>query len=215
MESRKIFEGLGLFKKEVVERFLVVTREIYKHHPAYIFDEDESKTEILIYPSYADTDRDGKQPRLIVKAGSYNYHLMDTIYNNMSKEVKRNGSVAGYEHSQILNIPLTVLIHSYAEEESSDLADELASLVVYACRKMYSAKGLVVRGMQVSETDLFNNDQKIYQTTASISFDVPWTTSTVDLSAPIQGIELSPVIEEPLIFPTYRSPGVAVIKEKQ
>lgn len=213
MNSRKIFKNLGLFKKEVTERFLTVTRTIYENHPVYTYREDESESGILIYPSYANTERDGEQPRMIVKPGSYNYHLKDTLYDNMSKELTHNGAIAGYEHAQIITIPLTILIHAYAEEESSDLADEFASLVVYACRKLYSGKGLVIRGMQVSETDLFNSDQKLYQTTASITLEVPWTTSTIDTSPPIDSIVINPEKEEPLHFDTYQSPGVSVFRE--
>ena len=215
MSDRQIFKNLNLFKKTVVERFLITTREIYKHHPTYVYHDDDEETGILIYPSYADPKVDGNQPRLIVKAGSYNYHLMDTMFNNMSKEVVVRGAVAGYEHSQIITIPLTVLIHAYAEEESSDLADEFASLVVYACRKMYSSMGLVIRGIQISETDIFNSQQKVYQTTASISLDVPWSTSDVDTSKPIGSIDITPEEEEPLLFDTYRSPGVSVFQEKR
>lgn len=215
MTSRQIFSELALFKKEVTERFLKVTRAIYENHPVYTYSNNESETKILIYPSYSDTESDGKQPRFIIKAGAYNYHLKDTLYDNMSREVLYKGAVAGYEHSQIINIPVTILIHAYAEEEASDLADELSSLVVYACRKMYSSVGLSVRGIQVSETDIFNTEQKIYQTSASVTLDVPWTTSTVDKGPPISDVVLTPEMDEVIRFSTYRSPGVTVFKEKQ
>lgn len=213
MSERLLFPGLKLFKKEVTERFLVVTREIYKNHPTYTYSDNEEESNIFIFPSYANTESDGKQPRIISRAGSYNYGLMDTMNNNMSKEVVREGSIVGYEHSQIITIPITFLIHAYAEEESSDIADEFAGLVVYACRKMYSQAGLVIRGMQISETDVFKQDQDLYQTTATVSIDVPWNASTVDKGPPIGEVEFE--TEAPLHFNTYRSPGVTVFTEKK
>lgn len=195
---------------------MVTTRELYQYHPVYTYRDKEEDSGILIYPSYADTERDGEQPRFIVKAGSYNYSLMDTFYNNMSKEVFKEGIVVGHEHSQIIPMTLTILVHAYAEEESSDLADELAGLIVFACRKQYSGNGLVTRGVQVSETDIFNNDQKIYQTAISVSVDVSWTTSAskVDMIDDIiTDIEIE--TEDPLYFDTYRPPGVYVSKDKK
>lgn len=216
MSSRQLFPNLKLFKKEVTERFLTVTRGLYEHHPIYSYLEDESESGLLIYPSYADPEYDGKKPSFVAKTGSYNYHLQDTLFNNMSNEVKNSyGSIAGFEYSQIITVPITVLIHAYAEEESSDLADELTNLVVFACRNTYSREGLIVRGGQVSETDIFNNEQKVFQTTINFTFDVPWVTSSVDTSPPAGDVILTPDWEDPIEFDTYRSPGVTVVKDER
>lgn len=213
MSVRQIFPGLKFIKKEVAERFLTVTRDIYRQHPVYEFKEDESVSNILIIPSYADTDYDGKQPKITVKAGAYNYNLMDTFNNNMSSEMVKGGRVVGYNHSQIIPLSLSVLVHAYAEEESSDLADELAGLIVYACRKNYSRAGLVIRSANVSETDMFDQKQKIYQTVIGISMDVPWGTSTQDADKIIDSIIPEMEDDEVLMFETYRQPGVTTFKK--
>jgi hypothetical protein len=213
MNERLMFEELSLIKKEVTERFLSITRDVYVHHPVYTFAEDESVAKLFIYPSYGNPDHDGKNARMVVKVGAYNYHLMDTLNNNMSKEIVIDGVVCGFEHQQTLSIPLTVLVQAYAEEESSDLADELANLVVFACRNRYRAKGLITRGVQVSETDLYDNKQKIYQTTVAITMDVPWTTRMINLEAPIENIHVGVENEETITFDTYRKPGISISKE--
>lgn len=214
MNNRVIFPQLKLFKKEITERFLVATREIYKQHPVYLYDEDESKSGILIYPSYGDVKRPGVQPKLVVKAGSYQYSLMDTFSNNMTMEAKNSaGVIAGYTKSQIIPIQLAVIAQAYAEEESSDIADELAQLVVDACRRMYSQVGIVIRGVNVSETDLVNKEESTYQTVVSISMDIPWSSTAVSNEPPIDSVD--PEIDDDFPrFETYRSPGVDIHKGK-
>lgn len=212
MNVRLMFSELSLIKKEISERFLVVLRDLYKEHPVYNYTEDEADAKLLIYPSYGNPDRDGTQARMVIKVGSYNYHLMDTLNNNMSREIIKDGILVGLEHSQIITVPVTILVQAYAEEESSDLADELATLIVFACRNRFSEKGLIARGAQVSETDTFNQEQKIFQTSISCTFDIPWVTRMEDTGEPINQAELEFESEETLQIETYQSPGVSVMK---
>lgn len=209
MNSRAIFPALKLFKKEVVERFLIATREIYKRHPSYTYNDEDGETGIIIIPAYGDVIFSGKEPRIVVKAGAYNMHLMDTFYNNMSREyIHPKGHVAGYEHDQIININLTVLVQAYAEEESSDVADELANLIIFACKSMYRQVGLVVKGAQVSETDQASQEQELFQTAVSLSLDVPWMFRLENLDDPIDEAIIDPSIDKNK--EEYRAPGVSV-----
>lgn len=213
MSSRVMFEQMKFFKKELTERFLLVTQAVYRSHPEYTYRDEEEDSEILIYPSYADTDSDGKQPRMVVKVGSYDMSLMDTFNNNMSKEVFRDGKLSGYKHQQIVPAQLTVLVQAYAEEESSDLADELSGLILFAAKGAYAKQGFVTRRVQVSETDLADRSQKLYQTAVSISFDVPWTWVFESKEPGHDGIEID-IIDDPLIVDGYRSPGVYTVQMK-
>lgn len=215
MSERQLFPELKLIKKEVLERFLLVLYGIYEQHPHFTYHHEENQTKIWIYPSYADSERDGVYPRMIIKAGSYGYGLMDTMNNNMSGEIYRDGVLVGLTHQQIINTTLTVLVQANYEEECSDIADELVSLVVFAMRNRFRGSGLIVRGSQVSETDLFNKEQDVYQTNVTFSFDVPWTTSMEDTGLPIDMIDPELDLEDPLEFEPYRSPGVTVVQQKR
>ena len=217
MSERALFPKLNFFKKEVIERFLIATTEIYKRHPIYTYDSDDEKTEIIIIPAYGDVVFNGKKPGIIAKAGGYSLHLMDTIYQNMSKEyINQQGYIAGYKKEQIIPISLTIFVQALAEEESSNIADELAGLLVFACRSMYGQVGLVVKGAQISDTDLFDKDNDVYQTTVTVALDVPWELLFEDNQPPV---------EENIIFTDscsgeteqknndgYRQPGVFVTK---
>jgi len=215
MNNRFLFPNLSFIKKEVNERFLSLIYAIYADHPTYTYVVEEKNAGLLIYPSYADPGFDGKYPRFISKTGSYSYGLMDTFNNNMAGEVLVNGVVSGAEYKQFINTSITVLVQANTEEESSDLADELVNIVVFAMRSRFRNQGLIVRGSSVSETDLLNKEQDVFQTNVVFSFDVPWSTFEVDLNDPIDvgGIELEK--DDPLIFETYRSPGAFVVQQKE
>jgi hypothetical protein len=204
--SRTIFAGLSLFKQEVTERFLVAAREIYKNHPIYTFDNDQQLTKILLYPSYADIGLPGKTPKIIIKAGGYNFGMTDTLFGNMSGEAKdAAGHVAGYTYSKMMVTTATALVQAYAEEESADLADELSMLAVFACRNMFSQVGLVIRGVQVSETDVVAKEEGLYQTVISIALDAPWGGTIINNGPPIDDVVLDPpVVDVPL--GTFRTP---------
>lgn len=213
MNSRLIFEKLKPFKKVVTENFLIVTQEIYKNHPAYPYQDNEKKTKLLIYPSYADIDSDGKQPRMMVKVGSYQMSLMDTLNSNMSKEIYRDGKMSGYRHDQFLQVPITILVQAYAEEESSDLADELGSIILFACQEMYRGSGFMVRGVNISETDIYDRAQKIYQTSVSMTADIPWSW-TKESSRKAHEEIIIEFDNDPLIVEGYRPPGAYVAQQK-
>lgn len=208
--SRLLFPNLALVKKEITERFLLVTQAIYRQHPIYRFDDDEAESKILIYPSYANPNYDGKMVRIVTKVGSYTFGLNDTLNNNMSEEILENGISTGTRSRQILQVSMTLLVQAYTEEESSDVADELAMFLLYACRKQYSSYGLVPRNVQVSETDIVNGDQTIYQTAVSSSFDVPWTLSNQTKAGVIEDTNIKVEPEKIKASEPYKEPGVDV-----
>lgn len=213
MSNRLIFPNLGLIKREAVDRFLVATQEIYKKHPVYTYHDEQEATKIFIYPTYGNIEQSGKEPKLLVKAGGYNYSLMDSLYRNMSNEyINASGLVAGYEHFKVIPMPINVTVQAYAEEESSDIADELAALIGFAVKGMYAQVGMAVRGVTVSETNKVNPNEDLYQTTISVAFDMPWETRFETLEPPIDGIGVE--IEDPLSFTTYRQPGANVAVQK-
>lgn len=172
--SRFMFPGAKQFRKVVGENFLIATRNIYKEHPYYKYEDDEQYTQIYIDLSYANKRYDGIKPSFIVKVGAYNKDLSDTLASNMSEEIVKDGRVVGYKRRKIIRLPITVIVHSYSEEECSDLSDELSDLCLVFRKHEYSKRGVVPMGAHVSETDIFDDSQGIYQTTISFTMDVPW-----------------------------------------
>jgi hypothetical protein len=213
MNERLLFPDLNLFKKQVIERFITVTKEIYRNHPVYSFIEDDLESKILIYPSYANVEAPSKQPIITIKMGSYDFVLTDTFNFNMSADFRGDDNVfRGYESSKLMSTSVMVLIRAYAEEEASDLADEFASLLVFACRNMYAGVGLMIRGARVSETDEADRTQGTFQTSVVIPIEAMWGGMIVDnLSDPVDP-------EVPIEIPSspidgYDAPGIRVWKE--
>jgi len=198
MIHRQIFPELKLLKKDVLERFLLTLYEVYRMHPVYPYDpnhkEDYNKSKILIYPSYAKIDYFGKQPKVVVKMGAYSFSGVDTFFNDASGEYRDENDVfLGWVHEKMMNTSITIIIHSQAEEEASDIADELALLLSYGAKSLFSEVGLIIRAVQVSETDIQDTEKNIYQTMIGVNIEFSWK-GIIATKKPIQfgGVDINP-----------------------
>lgn len=209
---RGIFPELNLFKKSVTERLLVALRTIYSNHPTYNYDEQSaSDTKIHIEPTYARQTFEGKNPRMLVKVGQYEFSLQDTLgMNLMADKENVDGVIGGYTAIKNMSVPVTIVVRAYAEEESSDLADELSALGVYAAHHMFTQVGLNIRGAAISETRETDSQNDTFDTIVNFAIDVPWEVSMVTgKPAADPGPEI--IVEED-VTGEYRAPGVYTIK---
>lgn len=223
--NRRI-QGIRTFKKEVGERFILSLRAIYRNHPHYFYRESVRASNLLIEISYADIHYEGKVPQFLVKVGSYNKDLTDTLGQNVKEAVYEEGSLVGYKHLKIVRLPITVIVKAKAEEECSDLADELADMGLLFAKEVFSKAGIIMMGAHVSETDLFDQEQKVWQTSVVFTVDVPWT-YIVKSNIKVDGYGFDIFTENELdengneICPSkvvecdmpYRRPGVEVYRE--
>jgi hypothetical protein len=214
MSERTIFPDLKLFKKTVTEHFLLSLQEIYRIHPVYPYTDDESPyTSIHISPTYANITYDSLRPQLLVKVGQYDMALQDTLGNNLYEEIRNDDDViGGYRSLKNLSTMVTVMVRAFAEEESSDIADELAVLGVYAAHHMFAQMGLNIRGSSVSETVKVDNQNDYFQTNVNFQVDVPWQFTTVNRSGATNP-DWETTIPEDFIG-VYRMPGVYVHPKK-
>lgn len=224
--KRYFFDDYKPFKKVVEEQFLLAIMEVYKYHPVYKYDDDERKTNMVITPSYGNTTVDGKYPKMTTKVGSYNKELQDTLSNNFMDVVRNaNGGVIGSKRFKIITVPLTVMIHAYTEEESSEIADELSDTVLFFAQGVFSRYGLLTKGAHISETDIYQGESGIYQTVVSFTFDVPWSYTRINENM-VDGIIVGGTMVSPCeergddntlgieIDPNmYRSPGLTIFRQ--
>jgi hypothetical protein len=180
MSDRSIFTELKPIKKQVLERFLLSLYAIYKNHPVYPFDiekkDDHEKTRISIYPSYSNVEQPGKNPKIVVKMGSYSMSSTETFFNDMSGEYfNQFGQSSGFTYEKMLSTSITIIVHSQAEEESSDIADELSLLLSHGARELFAQQGIHIKAVQVSETDIQNPEQNVFQTMIGVSVDFAWS----------------------------------------
>jgi hypothetical protein len=212
MTDRVIFPSVRLIKKSLTERFLIALREIYKQHPVYAYDDDENIAGMYIYPSYADVDQIGKKPKMLVKMSGYTFSLTDTLYHNMSGEALNSANViSGFQYKKMMSSVASVVIEANAEEESSDIADELTMLVTFVCRGMFGQVSLAITGAQVSTTELVDPAQSLYQTVVNVTFDFPWLGSTTDDLAPVDTTAVDFDLPSGL---GVRTPGIEVYRKK-
>lgn len=213
MYERTIFPEMKLFKKEITERFLIALREVFRIHPAYGYKDDESKSLIHIDPTYADITYEGKNPQLLIKVGGYQFNLTDTLNQNAYEEViNSQGVIGGYRSLKNMAANVSIIVRSYAEEESSDLADELSTLGVYTAHFMFTQVGINIRGSQVSETQESDNHNDIYETVVTFQIEVPWEFTKAN-GKPADGADFEIIADDESIN-DYRRPGVNVFKGK-
>jgi hypothetical protein len=212
MQQRTIFPEVALVKKDLMERFLVSLREIYRNHPTYTYADNELETGIHIQPSYADLAMPGKKPRLIIKPGGYDFSLTDTLFHNMSGEAKNPaGITAGYAYQKMSSSSVTIVVDAYAEEESSDVADELAMLMAFVCRGMFGQNAIAIRGVAVSVTEVLDQAQGLYRTMVSVPFEFAWQG---EITSNASSVLRTDTIFEPLETPgTSRTPGVEAYRQ--
>lgn len=212
--SRTIFPDLKLFKKTIREHFLVALREIFKIHPVYPYEENqEAETKIHIEPTYATRTYEGKNPQMLVKVGGYEFHLQDMLGNNLFSDQRNElGVVGGFTSLKNMSTAISVVVRAYAEEESSDLADELASLGVYSAKHMFAQVGIQIRRSSISETTKSGQDDH-YDTVVVFEVDVPWEFSQASKKASEDGdVEYE---ADPIANGSYREPGVSVFNTKK
>ena len=163
---------MTLFKQDILERFIVALQEIYREHPAYRYKDSEKDTKILIYPTYASVSYEERAPILLVKVGSYDAAFNDTVFNNYFEDVlDEQGRIIGKKYFQRISTYVTVIVKARAEEESSNIADELASLASFYAKHMFTQVHLNILGANVSETQEVDNANDEYQTIVNFRVD--------------------------------------------
>lgn len=214
MNERTIFPELKLFKREITDRFLIALREVFRRHPAYGYKDDEFESRIHIDPTYANIQYEGKNPQLLVKVGQYQFDLNDTLNQNAYEEVlNEQGAIGGYRSLKNMGTNVTINVRSYAEEESSDLADELASLGVYSAHFMFAQVGINIRDSQVSETTETDRNNDIFETVVNFRIEVPWEYTQTN-KKPADGGEIEIEYPDDESINGYRRPGVYTFKGK-
>lgn len=212
--SRTIYPDLKLFKKFVNEQFLVCLREIFKKHPVYTYDIDQSNTPIHIEATYVQRNFSGKNPVILSRVGQYELDLQDMLGKNLHQHVMNDkGVYSGFSSMKDMTAAITVQVRAYSEEQSSDIADEIAMLVIYAANYMFSQVGLNIKRSAVSETSMLDNSNEIYETRVQFQGNVPWEFVKTDKEGALDG-------EFEFDYPDgwhtdYRPPGAYVIKGRE
>lgn len=172
MNDRLLFHNMVLMKRWAAEQFTLATQLMYRDHPAYPYRDEDGETEVIILPTFADTDAPGKKPKILSQGGGYDLSFQDTIGGNLAHEVTdETGTVVGVKRVKQVRMSMMVLVQAYAEEETSDIADELALLVGSVGKHVYAQRGLAIYSLSVSETNVLNPEEKSFQAVLNIGFD--------------------------------------------
>lgn len=212
MNERLLFPNMVLVKRWVAEQFSLATRIIYSDHPVYTYHDVDEKTEVVIMPTFADTNVPGKKPKILAQGGGYDLTLQDTLGQNYAQEIvdETTGRTIGRKSVKQIRMNMMVLVQAYAEEESSDLADELAVLLGSIATHVYGDHGLAIYSVSVSETNVLNPEEKSFQTVVSLGLDV-----ILEINQTYAGEENDLEIGFDVISRKTSAPGVRVIPESR
>lgn len=212
MNNRLLIPNMVLLKRWIAEQFSVATRIIYSDHPVYTYSDTDEETGIVIMPTFADTDVPGKKPKILSQGGGYDLTFQDTLGRNFAQELidETTGMAIGKKYVKQIRMNMMVLVQAYAEEESSDIADELAILLGSIATHVYADHGLVLYSVSVSETNVLNPEEKSFQTVVSLGLDV---ILEINETYPQDGIDLEFGFD--VISRKTSEPGVRVIPESR
>lgn len=215
-DSRWLFPDMALFKREITDRILVALQTIYINHPTYTYADDDALTKIHIDPTYGNVTYEGEEPQLLVKVGQYEFALQDYLGMNLAgPQSNINGVNGGFYALKDMSTVISVTVSAYAEEESSDIADELVMLGTYAARTVFNQLGIIIMGSAVSDTQEIDASKNIFQTVVSFSANIPWQLS---MTTNKPALNPDPTINLPPVNGgDYVAPGVytTLLKGKQ
>lgn len=211
MNERLLFQHMMLPKRWVAESFVLATREIYADHPVYRYDEEDKRTEVIINPTYADTDTPGKKPKILAQGGGYDFSLNDSFGRNLSHNLTdpQTGRQVGSQSVKRVRMNMMILIQAYAEEESSDMADELAMLLSTVAHSHYASKGIIIDGVSVTETNVLSPEERSFQTVLNLTVEF-----IVEINLSDRPDEVGVDIDFDYIGQRTNSPSVTVFPTK-
>lgn len=211
INNRLLFPNMRLFKSEMTRSFTFVTQSIFKNHPAYRFDEDDSKTQIMIHPTFSDVSNPGKMAKIMFRAGGYDASLNDYWDENFARiELDEKGNEIGKQSSKMITSTMTVLVQAYNEMESQDLADELLQLIIFGAKGFYAQHHVHIIGGQVGETSPLKDQEGSFQTMISISYKAYLILTKRYATIETGDIEIDPEYDK---HAGDRFPGVFVFPE--
>lgn len=207
MNNRLLFPNTVLPKRYVVERLIENAMMIYADHPVYTFDANDLETNILIAPTYANTNQSDKKPKLLFQGGGYNFGRQNSLDKNFMQEITDDDNhVIGKRHNKRIRMQVMVMVQAFLEEECSDMADEFAMLCGAQAAHVFSNTNVDIVDIEVSETNVLDQDNKSFQTIVTIQVESQFTID--DLPIPEGPIDFGTDIDIPQTG--NRAPGVEV-----
>lgn len=170
MNQRLLFPHTVLIKRWATEQFLLATQQMYADHPVYTFQKEQTESKIIIMPTYGDSSDSGKRPKILSQTGGYGYSFKDTLDRNFAEDIydPNTNETIGRRYVKTVRMTMMILVQAYTEQESSDMADELAALIALQGTHVYADHGLIVEDVVVGETNVLSEKDKTHQTSLNL-----------------------------------------------
>lgn len=166
-------------ERHIEKEFVLALRAIFEKDDSFVYNEDDTKSGIMITPEYPPYNDDRsvplKMPYIVVTDINYQFTRDTTFGNNFSNNIEDStGLVIGEE--KYTSIPYNLSILCYAEEfQAKDLANKVIGYLMHTWEDLFDMLHLNIRGASKSVARLQTQyPNKIYQVPVVVNGVADW-----------------------------------------
>jgi hypothetical protein len=172
-------------EKDIEKRFVYGLRAIFEIDDFFIYNEDDTKTKVMITPEYPEKGSSFYTPHIVVTNISYQYNMQSSFRDNYYYDLAdTNGVHIGEAHANL--VPYTLNLICLAEfYVSKDLANKVLNYMGYVAREVFDKMNLNIQTLSKSPTVAQQQwAEHIFETQVAVQGYVQWYgTKTTNISA--------------------------------
>lgn len=164
----------------VEKNFVLALRAIFENDNSFVYNEDDTKTGIMITPEYPPYNNERtiqlSLPYLVITDITYQFSRDTSLSNNFSESAwDTSGFMVG--EKKYSSIPYNLSILCFAEEfAAKDLANKVVGYIMHTWEDLFDSIHMNVRTASKGSSRLQSQyPNKIYQVPISISGVAYWT----------------------------------------
>lgn len=164
---------------EIEQRFINAFRQIFEKDDVFVYNEDDTLTNLIISLEYPQTEAPFKTSQLILTDISYNFNKSTAMFNNYCEDIYDKNILIG--HRAINIIPYTLTLICLGERfNSKDLANKALSYITFVYENLFLALRLNIRNVSKAPTRARQHlPEKIFETSISVEGYLDWTGVTL------------------------------------
>lgn len=172
-------------ERDIEGRFVTGLRAIFEMDSSFVYNEDDTKTKIMITPEYPEKGSSFYTPHLVVTNISYQFNRQNSFFKNYHQDIiNDDGIYIGTKSANI--VPYSLNVICLAEYfVSKDLANKTVNYISYAASEVFDIMGLNIQNVSKSPTAAQQQwAEHIFDTNVTVNGYVQWAgRKTTDVEA--------------------------------
>lgn len=167
-------------ERHIEQEFVLGLRAIFENDSSFVYNEDDTKTGIMItpdYPAYNDERTVPlSMPYLVITDINYQFSR-DTAFGNNFSETAYDETGFAIGETKYASIPYSLTILCYAKDfDARDLANKVIGYIMHTWEGLFDAMHLNIRNASKGPARLQTQyPDKVYQVPIMISGVASWT----------------------------------------